>query len=219
MQCEGFLPPRLVAGAPPELEQRTAREGYQLTRAPTRADALETIEAVVGGSAAGVIADGAVSPVVFDAIWQALALGLPVLGMAMTDLGEEYLITGTVEVSFDMGLYNTSTDSLGDTSDVGNVTSEPGGASYARQGTLTSAGDFSGDWGVDNFSQESFDLSDSSTGSVDGWFFVKSFQAQDTGDGSATDHLIVFGNLSKSYDLGSVDTLNISAGTVGFKVS
>lgn len=138
----------------------------------------------------------------------------------LTDLGEEWYgetdISGVASVT--LGLYNDSTDAISDTNDLSDISTEPSGASYARQTMEISFEDLSGDWGFDNDNQESFDTSDSSQ-TVDSYFLVANFQADDTSDGSATDHLIATGALSQSYDLSNVDTLNISAGTAGVTVS
>lgn len=138
----------------------------------------------------------------------------------LTDLGEEWLLKTDVSgvASITLGLYNDSTDSITDTEDLSDITTEPSGGSYARQTTEISVSDISGDWGFDNDNQESFDTSDSSQ-SVDSYFYVANFQAVDTGDGAATDHLIATGSLSQTYDLSSVDTFNVNAGTAGVTVS
>jgi hypothetical protein len=137
----------------------------------------------------------------------------------LTDLGEEYMIKNNLDsVTFDVGLYNDSTDSITDNEDIGDITTEPSGGNYARQtGEAVSASDISGDWGVDNDNVITFDVTNT-TGTVDSYFFVANFQASDTGDGSATDHLVLTGSLSQSYDLSNLDKLEISAGTAGVTV-
>lgn len=137
----------------------------------------------------------------------------------LTDLGEEYMIKNNVDTSsFDVGLYNDATDAISDADDLAAITSEPSDGNYVRQtGEAVSASDISGDWGVDNDSIVTFDVTNT-TGTVDSYFFVANFQAVDTGDGSATDHLILTGSLSQSYDLSNLDTLEISAGTAGVTV-
>jgi hypothetical protein len=137
----------------------------------------------------------------------------------LTDLGEEYLIKNSVSgITFTVGLYNDSTDSISETDDLSAITTEPSGGAYARQSDTFTAADLSGDWGTDNDSQLSYDTSDSSQ-TVDSYFIMVSFQASDTGDSGANDHLLLTGALSQSRDLSQIDTLNISAGGVGFKVS
>jgi hypothetical protein len=138
----------------------------------------------------------------------------------LTDLGEEWMVkTNLDSESVDIGLYNDSTDSIGDSDDVGAITTEPSDGNYTRQtGESLSAADISGDWGVDNDNTVSFDVTNT-TGTVDSYFFVANFQADDTGDGSANDHLVVTGSLSQSYDLSNVDQLDISSGTAGVTVN
>lgn len=141
------------------------------------------------------------------------------MSFILTDLGEEYLVKNDVTASdVDTGLYNDGTDTIGDGDDLAAISTEPGGSAYARQNTAVSAADLSGDWGVDNDSELSYDTSDSSQ-TVDAYFFVANFQASDTGDSTATDHLIATGALSQSRDLTDIDTLKISAGGIGFKVN
>lgn len=132
----------------------------------------------------------------------------------LVDLGEEYTIKNSLDgASLDLGLYNDSTDALGDTSDVADITTEPTGTAYARQTDTYSALDLSGDWGIDNDSALSFDVSDSSE-TVDSFFLVVNFQAEDTSDSAANDHLFAIGNLSQSRDLSQIDQLDVNAGDV-----
>lgn len=132
-----------------------------------------------------------------------------------TNLGEEFITkNGLDAVTFDFGLYSDSTDTVTDTDDLAAITTEPTGAAYARQSDPLSAADISGDWGGDNDNQISFDTSDSSQ-TVDGVFMVANFQATETGDSSANDHLIATAALSQSRDLSQIDTFNIAAGDAG----
>lgn len=141
------------------------------------------------------------------------------MSFILTDLGEEYVMKNdTGAADLDAGLYNDGTDAISDTDDVAAISTEPGGASYARQVTPVSTADLSGDWGFDNDNQEQWDTSDS-TQTVDGYFLVANFQAVDTGDGAATDHLIATGALSQSRNLTDIDTLKISAGGIGVTVN
>lgn len=141
------------------------------------------------------------------------------MSFILTDLGEEYYAKFDVGASaLDLGLYNDGTDAISDPDDLGAITTEPGGSAYARQSTAVTVTDLSGDWGFDNDNEESFDTSDSSQ-TVDGYFFVANFQASDTGDSTAQDHLIATGALSQSRNLSDIDTLKISAGGIGVKVS
>ena len=137
----------------------------------------------------------------------------------LTDLGEEYTLETALEgVSITIGLYDDSTDAIGDTNDIADITTEPSDGNYARQTDTLTLVDESGDWAAETSSQVSFDVT-STTGTVDSYFVIANFQADDTGDSSANDHLICTGALSQSYDLSNVDTLNIDAGTIGWKIS
>ncbi len=125
----------------------------------------------------------------------------------LTDLGEEYLYKNDLQgVSLDIGLYDDSTDGIGDTNDIADITTEPSGSAYARQTDTFSVADISGDWGIQNDSTVTFDVSDSST-TVDTGFLVVNFQAEDTGDSSANDHLFAVGALSQSRDLSQIDQI------------
>lgn len=138
----------------------------------------------------------------------------------LTDLGEEYLIKNNLDGdAVDVGLYDDSTDAISDTNDLADITTEPSSGNYLRQdNVLVEQGDFSGDHGVDNTNKITFDVSGTS-GDVDSYFFEVSFQAEDTGDSSAQEHLILTGSLSQTYALSNVDTLEISANTAGVSVN
>jgi hypothetical protein len=137
----------------------------------------------------------------------------------LTDLGEEWMIKTDLDTaSIDVGLYNDATDAISDTDDLSEITTEPSDGNYTRQTSIgVSASDISGDWGIDNDSAITFDVADT-TGTVDSYFFIANFQASDTGDGSPTDHLVLTGSLSQSYELSNLDTLEIVAGTSGVTV-
>lgn len=141
------------------------------------------------------------------------------MAAVLTDLGEEWMIKTNLDTaSVDVGLYNDTTDGIGDSDDVSSITTEPTDGSYSRQtGVAVSASDISTNWGIDNDNTISFDVS-GTTGTVDSYFFVANFQASDTSDSTAQDHLVLTGTLSQSYDLGNVDSLDISAGTAGVTV-
>ena len=136
------------------------------------------------------------------------------MSYVLTNIGEEYVNKNGLDgVSLDVGLYNDGTDSASDTTDIGDLTTEPTNSNYNRQTDTFSVEDINGDWGIDNDSQLSFDFSDqSSSETVDSYFLIANFQSTEAGDGGATDHIIVTGGLSQDRDIGSIDTLNISAG-------
>ena len=137
----------------------------------------------------------------------------------LNDLGEEWLVKHNADgVTLDVGLYDDSTDAISDPDDLGAITTEPTSGNYARQtGESFSASDIDGDWGFENDNQISYDVTNT-TETVDSYFIVANFQAEDTNDSAAEDHLIATGALSQSRDLSQIDTLNISAGGTGVKV-
>jgi len=131
----------------------------------------------------------------------------------ITNVGEEYLYENNADgETVEVGLYEDATDALGESDNVSAVTTEPAGSAYSRQSDTVTTRLSGGEFGIDNDSQLSFDVSDSSA-TVDAAFIVVNFQSDSVaGDGSATDNLIAAGDLSQSRDLSSVDTLNIPAG-------
>jgi len=132
----------------------------------------------------------------------------------LTDLGEEYWNKNGLEgVSIDIGLYNDSTDGITDSDDLSAITTEPSGTSYARQTDTFSVVDISGDWGIQNDSSLSFDVSDS-TQTVDAFFLVITFTASDTGDSGDNDHLVACGDLTQSRDLSQIDFLDVNANDI-----
>ena len=138
----------------------------------------------------------------------------------LTNLGEEYVLeTALNGVTLTVGTYNDATDAISDTSDLSAITTEPTGSAYARQSdTYSLVKNGSGNWQLDNDSQLTFDTSDSSQ-SVDSYFIVANFQADDTGDTAANDHLIATGALQQTRDLSQIDTHNIDAGSAGFSLT
>lgn len=131
----------------------------------------------------------------------------------LTNIGEEWYTENNVDsVSIDVGLYNDSTDTLGETSTLTGITTEPAGSNYSRQTSTVTSKQISGDFGFDNDSLLSFDTSDSSQ-TVDAAFIVVNFQSDTVaGDGASNDHLVAAGDLSQSRDLSQIDTLEIAAG-------
>ena len=138
----------------------------------------------------------------------------------LTNIGEEWLVENNADgATITVGLYEDATDTLGEGSDLADLTTEPTGSNYARQtGTVTTA-QISGDFGFDNDNALSFDTSDSSQ-TVDAAFVVVNFQSDTVaGDGSAQDNLVAAGDLSQSRDLSSVTTLEIEAGDLDVTVN
>lgn len=137
----------------------------------------------------------------------------------LTDIGEEYVVkNGFDAVTVQVGVYNDGADGTGDT--VGDTTdlplsTEPSNTNYGRQDAAMTAADIGGNWGADNDGQLTFDFSDlTTTHNVDSWFIAVTFESTDAGDaaGSPAAHLVATGPLQQSRDLGSIDTLNLSAG-------
>jgi len=141
------------------------------------------------------------------------------MAQTLTDIGEEWLVTSDLSsATVAVGLYNDSADSITDTDDIDNITTEPNDGNYTRQTDVSvSANNISGDWGINNDNKVTFDLQNT-TPEVDSYFFVATFNSETAGDSSPQDHLVFSGSLSQTYDLNSVDTLDITAGTAGVSV-
>lgn len=135
------------------------------------------------------------------------------------DTGEEYLLKNNTDgVSFDILLFNNSTDDLSETDDIGDVTTEPATGNYSRQTQSLTATDNSGDWQLENQSSVTFDTTNT-TETVDSYAVVKSFKASDTNDTSAQDHLIVSASLEQSIDLSGESQVDLTTGSVGVSLT
>jgi hypothetical protein len=145
------------------------------------------------------------------------------MGAILTNVGEEWYHKTDVSAvtSLTYGLYDDSTDTVSDSDDISSLTTEPDSANtYARQSANISVSDISGDVGFDNDSTITFDLSTNTSGSVDSYFIVATFQSDVVNsETSSNDHMIITGSLSQSYTLSDVDTLDISAGTAGNSIN
>lgn len=138
------------------------------------------------------------------------------------DTGEEFIldyiftgadtsVTGTTSVS--IGLFNDGTDALADSSDYGNITTEPTGSKYSAQSASFGTTDFTnsdsgGDWQT-VIADQTFDTSDS-TQSVDSYYVTVTYQSDDTSDTSSNQHLLFTGSLDQSYDLSNIDSFTLS---------
>jgi len=131
----------------------------------------------------------------------------------LTNVGEEWLVENNADgATVKVGLYNDSTDALGESATLSDITTEPSGSNYSRQSDTVTTEQISGDFGFDNDNQITFDTSDSSQ-TVDAAFVVVNFQSDSVaGDGSATDNLIGAGDLSSSRNLSDIDEVRIAAG-------
>lgn len=142
------------------------------------------------------------------------------MGYQLFDTGEEWLwdylfLQEQGVTSLEVTLYNDSTDLLADadTDPSTDVTTEPGGASYARATVnLGDAGfvvqDDGGDWEV-VFPDVQFDISDSSQ-NVDSWLVVIPAWASDDG-GATQDWNFANGPLEDSQ--GAAKTVDLSVAT------
>lgn len=135
-----------------------------------------------------------------------------------TQYGEEYVFTTNTDgASLTVGVYNDGTDTIGDTDDISSITTEPGNTNYSRQSDTFSVENPAGsDVVLNNDSQLTFDFSDQTASeTVDSYFVVVSFTSDVVaGEGTASTHLLFTGALDQGRDIGSIDTLNISAGGV-----
>jgi len=148
------------------------------------------------------------------------------MSYGLTDFGEEFMIRkcflenlGTIS-GISIGLYDDSTDNIGETDDLGAITTEPSGVAYSRISKSFGTTDFTGQQPSDDvqaiIGDHTFDLSDDTTGSVDSYFIVITFQSSIVGsDGAQTDHLVATGSLAQSYDLSMVDSLDNNGAGIG----
>ena len=141
-----------------------------------------------------------------------------------TDIGEEYLVTSNPDgATVTFTLYQDGTDGLTELADLGDITTEPDGAAYARQSSTVSVGQLSGagggDYGFQTDSQVQFDTSDS-TRAVDAVGYIVTFASEVAGDGgAASDHLIGGAELSSTYQLSDYDTVTYEAGDLELPVT
>jgi len=138
----------------------------------------------------------------------------------LVDIGEEYFVTKNVDgATLTVGLYNDSSDNLDESSNLGNVTTEPeAGDAYETVSVTFTASNIGGNWGVENDSVISYDFSDTTddTVEVDTAFVTANFDSVEAG--STGDHLIANPALSQSRKVGSIDTLEIGAGDLELKL-
>lgn len=140
------------------------------------------------------------------------------MSAVLTNIGEEWNAKNSGDgATLSVGLYNDSTDAAGDTTDLGDLTTEPAGSAYARQSDTFTAATNNNNWGPVTSSQLTYDTSDSSQ-SVDAYFITATFTSTEAGDGGDTEHIIATGLLSQTRDLSQIDELNLDAGSVGFMV-
>ena len=130
--------------------------------------------------------------------------------------GEEFAIRGIVQDSglsynatMEITLYNQATDALSDSSDSGDITTEPSGGNYARETVdLDTAQITTSQNNNSNYQFEFEDqtlITDDSTQDVDAYIVLVTFTSDLKGDGSDTEHYFFAGNLDQTYDLGQID--------------
>lgn len=143
------------------------------------------------------------------------------MSYVLTDLGEEYTLKNALDgATFTVGLYHdaNNTTNITDANDVADIDTEPSTGNYARQsGTFVVEDNASNNWQAVNSGTITFDVTNTSE-NIDSYFVVVSFQADDTGDGSVTEHLIFTGGLSQERDLSQIDTLEINANSLGISL-
>lgn len=136
----------------------------------------------------------------------------------LTNIGEEWSLKTNLDgASVSILLYDDSTDNIGDTDDLSAITTEPSDGNYSRQSATLTFAVKDSDGAAVTSAQVSFDVTDT-TGDVDSYGIVANFQSSTAGDSSAQDHLVATGALSQTYSLSNLDTLNVSAETMGHKL-
>jgi len=116
--------------------------------------------------------------------------------------------------SIDILLFNDSTDSLSETSNLIDITTEPGSGNYSRQtvnldsSDVTVSEDNSNNYEV-KIKNLTFDTTNESQ-DVDGWGIVANFDGTDSTGGNNGDNLIATGSLSQTRNLDQIDTFNVN---------
>lgn len=137
------------------------------------------------------------------------------------DVGEEWAQKNsfrqdqiTRDTTVEVLLYDDTADSLADSDDIGDITTEPTTGNYSRQTLTLDSSDFSltvqgGDLQVQG--TPSFDVT-GTTESVDAWAAVVDFQSDVVNaEGSQNPHLISSAAFATGdRDLGGIDTLNVN---------
>jgi hypothetical protein len=131
------------------------------------------------------------------------------------DVGEEFIqktsyrqdLIGSREASVDVLLYNDGTDALSDSSDIGDITTEPTSGNYARQTVSLDGSDISLSQSGGDLRAEAtvtFDTSNT-TEDVDAYAIVVNFQSDVVNSESSTnDHLLT----SSTFDSGVTRNLD-----------
>jgi len=117
---------------------------------------------------------------------------------------------GTVDIL----LFNDSTDSISETSNLSDITTEPGSGNYSRQSVSLDSSDVTvSEDGSNNYEVKiknlTFDTTNESQ-DVDGWGIVANFDGTDSTGGNNGDNLIATGSLSQTRNLDQIDTFNVN---------
>ncbi|UBF23157.1 hypothetical protein M1M34_gp006 [Haloarcula tailed virus 2] len=133
----------------------------------------------------------------------------------LTNIGEEWYTDTSVDgATIIVGVYDDGADTITESDLLSAIQSEPTGSLYGRESDTVTTAVVSGNFGLQNDSQITFDTSDS-TETVNHGFIVVNFQSDKVnGDGSAQDHLIGVGPLNQSRDLSQIDELVVAAGEI-----
>lgn len=114
-------------------------------------------------------------------------------------------------------LYDDSTDSLTETSDIGDVGTEPTDGNYQRQDIPFDVNTFTV---IEENADAVADMVDvifdviNTTGDVDSWAVLGTFQSDRAGDSSANQHILFSGGLDQSYPLSKSDELTVENGGI-----
>jgi len=118
----------------------------------------------------------------------------------VTNVGKEYIFDIQQDTdSITLLLYNDTTDALVESDDLAAITTEPDSSlTYARQSSAIQTLSFTNDYGFDNETEITFDVSDN-TETVDAAGYIANFASTVAGDGgTATDHLVAAAFLTET---------------------
>lgn len=119
---------------------------------------------------------------------------------------------GTRDTAIDVLLYNDASDALDDTSDVGDITTEPNDGNYTRQTLSLDSSDLrvkvvGGEVRVAG--DVTFDVANT-TGTVDAWAAVVEFKSDIVdSETSQNPHLLASSPMAKSLDLGNYESRSV----------
>lgn len=138
----------------------------------------------------------------------------------LLDVGEEFIFDFTPDgETMTVGVYDDSTDALGESDTLSAVSTEPGNANYARQSSSTNTKELSGDYGMVNATSVSFDFSDVSSGDVseetlDTTMVIFNFQSSRLSQGSPQDNLVANPAMDNTHATGDVDKIDYNSESI-----